>query len=256
MTLRAMASERREQILRVLAEEDRIVASELAPRLGVSLDTIRRDLDDLAEAGALRRVHGGALPAPVAVPRRFADRRERDRPAKAAIAERAVGLVRDAAVLAMGGGTTVLEVARRLPADASATVVTSAPDVAVALLDRERLDVVVVGGRVDPASRTAVGAEAVAAVGAIRPDACVLGACALHAEAGLTVLDREEALVVGAMIAGAQRVVVVCTGDKLGTAGPYLVAPADRVSTVVTDDAAAEAEVLALRGRGVEVLLP
>src|SRR3954452_10913515 len=87
-----LAPERRDTILQLLGEEGRLVASDLAPRLGVSLDTVRRDLDDLATAGALRRVHGGALPPPPS-PRRFVARRDRDRAAKRAIAAVAAPLV-------------------------------------------------------------------------------------------------------------------------------------------------------------------
>ncbi len=254
MDAKVLASERREAILRVLADEERLVASALAPRLGVSLDTVRRDLDELAEAGALRRVHGGALPAPAPAPGRFADRRGRRRAEKTALAERAAPLLRDAQVVVMAGGTTLVEVARRLEPAAGATVVTSAPDVAVALLEHEGLGVVLLGGRVDPLQRSVVGAEAVAAVAAVRAEVCVLGACALHAEAGLTMVGHEEALVTRAMLGGAGRVVVVTTGDKLGTAGPFVVAAAERVDTVVTDAGAAPSAVDALRGRGVEGL--
>ncbi len=249
---RALAPERREAILRLLADEERLVASDLADRLGVSLDTVRRDLDELAAHGALRRVHGGALPAAAPTPRRFTERRDRDRSAKARLAERAAPLVRGAGVVALAGGTTVLAVAERLEAGSS-TVLTTAPDVAVALLDREGLDVVLLGGRVDPVSRTVVGADAVAALAVVRPDVCVVGACALHAETGVTMREREEALVTRALLAAAGRVVVVATGDELGTAGPFVVADPDRVGTVVTDADAAEEHVAALRERGVEV---
>src|SRR3954453_3556977 len=116
-----LAPERRDTILQLLGEEGRLVASDLAPRLRVSLDTIRRDLDDLATTGALRRVHGGALPMSTS-PRRFVDRRERDSDAKRAIAEVAAGLVEPHSVALLGGGTTVLELARCLPDGLEATI--------------------------------------------------------------------------------------------------------------------------------------
>src|SRR3954469_18053974 len=98
-----LGPERRNTILRLLDEQGRVVASGLAPRLGVSLDPVRRALDGLPTAGALRAVpgpapagarppaHGGALPSPTS-PRRFVARRDRDRAAKRAIAEVAVAL--------------------------------------------------------------------------------------------------------------------------------------------------------------------
>src|SRR5256885_3404645 len=99
---RVLGSERRERLLALLGDEGRVVASEAAARLGVSLDTIRRDLDELASVGALRRVHGGALPASPSPPR-FVDRREQDVASKQAIAQAARGLIHDGQVLVLGG---------------------------------------------------------------------------------------------------------------------------------------------------------
>src|SRR3954470_24587984 len=93
-----LGSERRDAILRLLDEEGRVVASDLAPRLGVSLDTVRRDLDGLAPTGDLRRGPGGALPASPS-PRRFVDRRGRGQAAKRAIADVAVALVQPGSVV-------------------------------------------------------------------------------------------------------------------------------------------------------------
>src|SRR3954466_4136888 len=100
-----LGSERRDVILRLLDEEGRVVASDLAPRLGVSLDTVRRDLDGLATTGALRRVHGGALPASPS-PRRFVDRPARHQAARPPLAAAAVALVQPGSVVLPGGGTT------------------------------------------------------------------------------------------------------------------------------------------------------
>lgn len=252
--MRTLASERRDAVLAALAADGRVVASDLAARLEVSLDTVRRDLEELAAAGALRRVHGGALPVAAPEPPRFSARREQDQPGKAALARRAAPLLATAEVLAIAGGTTTLELARLLEPAGRPTVVTNAPDVAVALLDADRADVVLLAGRVDPASRMVLGEEARSGLAQLRAQVACLGACALHAEAGLTVRHREEAQVLTAMVAGADRVVVVTSGEKLGAAGPWVVAPAARVSTVVTDDQAPPAVVEALRARGVEVL--
>src|SRR3954451_20762539 len=191
----ALSVERREQILQLLRGDGRVVAADLPERLGVSLDTVRRDLDELAATGLLRRVRGGALP-PSPVSPRFVERVDKEVPAKRAIAEAAIErLVAPGQVLVLGGGTTVRELAERLPDDLDATVITTAPDVAVALLDHPHLDIQLLGGPVHPETRTVVGAEAVAALDRVRPDLCLLGACSVDAEAGVTILHRDEALV-------------------------------------------------------------
>ncbi len=247
-----LGQERRERILRWLGHEGKVRASDLALRLGVSLDTVRRDLQELAEAGALRRVHGGALPPAVPGPPAFSARRPEQPAVKAAIARAAVGLVSDGDVVALSGGTTVLAFARCLPDDLEATVVATSPDVAVALGDHPRLTVDVVGGRLHPLARTVTGPEAVDALRLVRPDVCVLSACALHPSAGLTLRHRGEALVVRALLDGAGRVVSLTTAAKLGTAGPYPVARLERIDTLVTD-APAE-DVAPYAEAGVEVV--
>jgi DeoR/GlpR family transcriptional regulator of sugar metabolism len=130
-----LGEERREVILRRLNTDGKVRASELSDDLGVSLDTVRRDLAELAAAGALRRVHGGALPPASPGPMGFKARLPDDVAAKRAIAAAAVALVRPGDVVALSGGTTMLEVARQLPDDLEATVVTMGPDVAVAVAD-------------------------------------------------------------------------------------------------------------------------
>jgi DeoR/GlpR family transcriptional regulator of sugar metabolism len=247
-----LGPERRERILRWLGTEGKVRASELALRLGVSLDTVRRDLQELADGGLLRRVHGGALPPASPSPVAFADRLPDDAAAKAAIARAAAGLVRPGEVVALGGGTTTLAFARALPDELEATVVTTSPDLAVALAGHPRLTIEVVGGQLDPLSRTVTGPEAVDALRLVRADAAVLSACALHPTAGLTLRGREEACVVRAMVEGAGRVVSLATAAKIGTSGPYHVAGLERIETLVTD--APEAALAPYRAAGLQVV--
>jgi len=247
-----LGEERREVILRRLNTDGKVRASALSDDLGVSLDTVRRDLAELAAAGALRRVHGGALPPASPGPMGFKARLPDDVAAKRAIAAAAIALVRPGDVVALSGGTTMLEVARQLPDDLEATVVTMGPDVAVAVADHPGLTVDVVGGRQHPQARTVTGAEAVAALRTVRPDLCLLSVCSVHPLVGLTLRDREEAAVVRAMVEGAGRVASLATATKLGSAGPYVVAGPERIDTLVTD--AGEDEVAIYREHGIEVV--
>jgi DeoR/GlpR family transcriptional regulator of sugar metabolism len=251
----SLGVERREQILEILGSQGRVVASELADRLGVSLDTVRRDLDELAAAGTLRRVRGGGLrPSPVSP--RFVDRADQDVPAKRSIASTAIErLIVTGQLLALAGGTTVREVARLLPDSVHATVLTTAPDVAVDLLDRPSLDVHLIGGPVHRESRTVVGPEAIEALAEVRPDVCLLGACSVDADAGVTVMHREEALVIRAMMRASSRTAVLAASPKLGTAGQWIVSGVDEVDVLVTDADASEAAIADLERLGVEVVV-
>jgi len=247
-----LGEERRELVLRWLGAEGKVRASDLALRLRVSLDTVRRDLQELADAGLLRRVHGGALPPSPPGPDSFVERLPDDVAAKAAVAQAAVALIRPGEVIAISGGTTTLEFARRLPDDLDATVIATNPHIAAALADHPRLTVDVIGGRLHPAARTVTGPEAVDALRRVRPDVCVLSACSLHPQAGMTLRHREEALVVRAMVENAGRLLSVTTAGKLGSAGPYPVAGIGRIDTLVTD--APDAEVQVYRDLGIDVV--
>jgi DeoR/GlpR family transcriptional regulator of sugar metabolism len=249
-----LTAERQRRTLEALARDGRVVSAELAERLGVSLDTVRRDLTELEAAGALRRVRGGAMPPATVVPPRHEARAELRTAEKAAIAEYAAArLARDWDVVLLGGGTTMVELARRWPAGRRTTALTAGIDVAGALAGRPDVELVLLGGRVLPDARTAVGADTVAAIAGVRADACVLGTCSLDLATGLSVYEREEAQVARAMIDAARTTVVLADADKLGTTGRFAVAPPERIDLLVTDRSA-PAEILeALADRGTKV---
>jgi DeoR/GlpR family transcriptional regulator of sugar metabolism len=236
---RKLSAERRDAILAALARDGKVVAARLVVELGVSEDTVRRDLRELASRGLVQRVHGGALP-PAPQPGSFTRRRETCTAEKAAIARAAVGIVAGARVLMLDGSTTNLELARILPEGHVGTVVTNSPPIAVALAGRSDIDVIVVGGRLDTRAQVTVGAGAVDAIRAIRADACVLGVCALHPEAGLSTDGLEEAAVKRAMAESAGDVIALATTDKLRAASAYLVAPVSRVTHLVAGPDAPE----------------
>src|SRR5215212_7951469 len=100
-------AERREKILEALGRDQRVLASELSALFGVSDDTIRRDLRELAEEGLLRRVYGGAVPKSPASPT-YARRKDESPSAKAAIARAAVPFFREGQVVLFDAGTTAL----------------------------------------------------------------------------------------------------------------------------------------------------
>jgi DeoR/GlpR family transcriptional regulator of sugar metabolism len=229
-----LTAERRQAILGRLERDGKVVASELVASLGVSEDTVRRDLRELADQGLLQRVHGGALPAPLPMGS-FARRLEIAHEAKEALAAAALPLLAGARVIVLDGGTTPLELARRLPDSFSGTVVTNSPPIAAALAGHRRAEVVLVGGRLLKDDQVAVGAAAVEVLRNVRADVCVLGICSLHPEVGVTTLDHEEAQVKRAMVAAAGEVIALATADKLRTASPWVVAPLSDVDHLVTD---------------------
>ncbi|MGH7687616.1 MAG: DeoR/GlpR family DNA-binding transcription regulator [Candidatus Dormibacteria bacterium] len=226
----------------------------LAADLAVSPDTVRRDLQELADAGLLRRVHGGALPPAVGAAT-YGARLQQAPEAKAAIARATCRLLRDGQVVLLDAGTTTLEVARHLPANLHLTVVTNSPAIAMTLADHPAVDVSVLGGHVDKAAHAMIGAATVEALRAVRADVLVLGVCSVHPEIGITVNQLDESYVKRLMIENAAEVVAVASADKLGTAGAFVVAPIEELTRLVIEQPPASVDLDAYRARGVEIVI-
>src|SRR5580698_1615867 len=118
-----LVAERREFLLARLAAEGKLIARELAAELGLSEDSVRRDLRDLAAAGLCQRVYGGALPVSPALGTE-ASRAAIAPDSKRRVAARAAGLITPGSTVILGGGTTAQEVVAALPADLEATIIT------------------------------------------------------------------------------------------------------------------------------------
>jgi DeoR/GlpR family transcriptional regulator of sugar metabolism len=249
-----LTAERRQVILEQLRRDGKVIAVELSAALAVSPDTVRRDLQELAETGLLRRVHGGALP-PASGARPYAARREQAPAAKQAIARATCRLLRSGQVILLDAGTTTLEVARHLPADLRATVITNSPPIAVALAEHPNVEVTMLGGRLDKAAHATVGAATIEALRAIRADILVLGVCSLHPDIGITVNDLEETYIKRAMIANAAEVVAVSSADKLGSAAAFVVGPVEELTHLITERSSPQAQLDLYRSHGVEVVV-
>src|SRR3954454_21906883 len=180
-----LKEERQRRILDVLGREGRVVATELQHALGVSGYTIRRDLDELAEARRLQRVHGGALARSPVAPT-YAGRRGQSVPGKRAVAHAAATLLEPGQTVILDGGSTALALVDEIPDTHTGTFITHSPPVAAALGARPGLEVVIVGGTLDQRAMVAVGAQAIEAYGRITADVCFLGIWSIHASAGIS----------------------------------------------------------------------
>lgn len=248
-----LTAERRQHILDVLKRDGRVVALDLSEALGVSIDTVRRDLRDLAGEGRLTRVHGGALPAsPAAIS--YSERQRHLTPEKISIASRAAQLAQDGMVIVMGGGITNVQIAEHFPRQLKATVITHSPPITQALIEHPNVDVVLAGGKLFKYTMVTIGAEAVEAFRQVRADLCYLGICSLHPEVGITNVHYEETQVERALVACAGEVVAPTSSEKLGTASPYVIGPLSELNTIVTDHNATEETLDVYRQFGIEVI--
>ena len=245
------SQERQRRILSELEQRGRVEDAELAGRFGVSEDTVRRDLKALAGRGYLHKTHGGAValdPGRMS----WAARADLMGDAKAAIGALAATLVQPGQTVLLDAGSTVLEFARRLNVR-PLNVVTNSLDIAALFAADEGVALSLTGGEWDRRSRYFTGVSTLELLASRRGDWAFLGACAVHPAAGLTSVAEPDAAVKRAMLASAERTVLLADSSKAGQIAPYLVAPLNGLYAVVTDDAAL-ADTLA--ETGVRVLVP
>lgn len=246
--------ERQGIIRKRLADEGRVIATDLAQEFQISEDTIRRDLREMAAAGLCKRVYGGALPATAGedntLLKRLSDKPER----KDALARAAVTRFKPGMTLYIDAGTTNLAIAQAIPSGLPLTVITNAPMVASALLDRAEIEVVMLGGRLDRKSGAVLGAKAMQEAANFHPDICVLGSCGLDLEGGITASFYEEAEFKRFVALQSRSVLAAVTNDKLGKPAPFAVLPLDRVGPVVVEHDADPAVAATIAAAGIDLL--
>jgi DeoR family fructose operon transcriptional repressor len=230
------APERHQQILATARADGRVDVARLAAELDVTPETVRRDLTVLERRGLVRRVHGGAIPVerlgfePAVADREALLAAEKERIAKAALDE-----LPDGGAIILDAGTTTVRLAERLPVDRELTVVTHALPIAGILAGRPNITLHLVGGTIRGRTLAAVGGWAERALADVRADVAFLGTNGLTVEHGLTTPDLGEAAVKRALVASAQRTVVLADHTKVGRTDLAIVAPLAAVDTLVTD---------------------
>lgn len=245
-----LTEQRKRLLLDRLRRDGRLVAADLGVELGVSDDTVRRDLRELAQAGLLQRVHGGALPAsPTVAP--LDQRRSMAVEEKRRLGRAAAGLLSRGQTVFIDGGTTHIEIVRNIPLDMALTVVTHSPAVAAALEPHAAVDVILVGGTLLRHSMVSVGAAAHEAIGRLRVDVFFLGLTGLHPEEGATTGNFEEAAIKRAIVERAAETVSLVTAEKIGAVSPHAICGCGMIASLVVSKAA---DAAAFEARGLAIL--
>lgn len=225
---------RRDVIASRLSQGTPAVAAELAVEFNVSEDAIRRDLRALAAEGRCRRVYGGALPvSPASTP--MAVRVDQDRARKDALARVGASLVQPGQLIFLDNGSSNLALVAFLPADSRLTVATNSIAIAAEVVKRKDLQLLMVGGMVDPHVGGCVDAGAIAMVSAMNLDHCFIGACAVASATGVCAFNLADALFKKALAASSQHTIVLATSEKLETRAPYRVGAISDIDHVVVE---------------------
>lgn len=239
------AEERQNRILAELKSTGRVEVQALAGRYGVSEHTIRRDLNALESRGHLQKTHGGA----VALDTAHLDWQGRATSlpeAKDRIGRRAAALIGPGETVILDASSTTLALARHLTVR-PLTVITNSLDIAAVFEHEAGVELIVAGGVWEPSARALRGRATRAVIGQYRAEWTVLGTCALHPKAGVTVTDAEDAEVKRAMVAAGLRTVVLADHSKQDQVVAHLVLPPEALTTVVTDEPWPELEAVGVR---------
>lgn len=248
------APERQQRILEVARAQGRVEVLALSADLGVTTETVRRDLTALERRGAVRRVHGGALPVErLEVEPPLSSRTSRNAEAKRRIAARALDEVPTEGTVLLDGGTTTKALAELLPDRSGLTVVTNSIDTAAVLQSHEHTDLYVLGGRVRGRTGATVGDWLVSALADVTVDVALIGANGYSPSRGMTTPDQAEAVAKRTMVRAARRTVVLADSTKAGDDHFHRFADTESIDLLVTDTGLDDdtAEELAAEGMAV-----
>jgi len=226
---------RQSDILDLARAEGRVTVDGLAARFNVTVQTIRRDLTELAEAGHLERVHGGAVLRSGVSNIGYEDRRGLNEEAKTAIARACAAEIPDGASVFLNIGTSTEAVARELLGHRNLMVVTNNMNVANILVANPEAEIIVAGGVLRRSDGGLIGNLTVSTIEQFKFDFAVIGCSALDLDGDLLDFDFQEVHVSQTIIAQARRTFLVADHSKFQRSAPARIASLSHVTTFFTD---------------------
>ena len=228
-----LKKERQEFILHQLNLHNKILCADLSNKMGVSDDTIRRDLQELAQEDKLIKVHGGALSKSfhTAFDRKMVYNLED----KHIIAQKTAALVQSGMYILTSGGTSILEFAKSLDPNLNATFFTCSLNAAIEFAHHPSIEVVMIGDKVSKDSMLTTGASAVQTIESIQADLCILGINSLDTQFGLSENDWEVVQIKKAMIKASKKTICIGISEKLNSQQKIKVANLDEIDILITE---------------------
>ena len=228
-----LKKERQEFILHQLNLHNKILCADLSNMMGVSDDTIRRDLQELAQEDKLIKVHGGALSKSfhTAFDRKMVYNLED----KHIIAQKTAALVQSGMYILTSGGTSILEFAKSLDPNLNATFFTCSLNAAIEFAHHPSIEVVMIGDKVSKDSMLTTGASAVQTIESIQADLCILGINSLDTQFGLSENDWEVVQIKKAMIKASKKTICIGISEKLNSQQKIKVANLDEIDILITE---------------------
>jgi DeoR family transcriptional regulator, aga operon transcriptional repressor len=249
-----LAEQRRHQIMLELHRSGQAHTSRLSDSFGVSEVTIRSDLAILDAKKQLIRTHGGAIALPADSPAAaFDERMHRNFDAKRRIAQMAARLIMDNQSLVFDSGSTLLQVAMQMPPVKNVVVATTAMNIAQHLMNREGLDVHMIGGRVFPHTVSTIVSDSDKAVGGLVAHLAFVSAHAIDHAFDVVDVTEDIARTKRNLVRMARRIVLVADSSKWDIGASSKAFAVSRVDMVITDSDMPHAIRIRLEKLGVEV---
>lgn len=247
---------RQDDIVGMLLRETQISVKELAERFNVSPMTIYRDLQALEERNMVIRTTGGAMIRPhLQYGRGWAERVKEHPMVKQSLGATAAELLEPHQVVIFDAGTTVLEVARRIPNDLPLTAITNSLPTAAALGEKEKVQVLVTAGEYRADTASLLGHFTTDFLEQLNADVVVLSSAVVNIAQGLSNFSVDSVAVKRTMIARARQVILVTDFSKFQQSALITVAPLESIQVLVSDDRMPLEMQDAIRQRGVQLIL-
>lgn len=229
-----LKEERHKTILNEVALHNRVLLTDIAEALDVSIDTIRRDVKELDAENRLTKVHGGAISLG------FINNSARNSNIykiedKTAIAKKAIKLLKDNNVILIDGGTTCVELATQLPEQLSLTCFTLSLPVALELLKKPNVEVIFIGGQLSKDAQISIGADAVHTLSNIKVDYGFIGTGYVDPVFGLTEFDYDIVQVKKAVINASKKTILLSISEKLNSQHRYKTCDIGTIDTIITE---------------------
>lgn len=253
ISLTMLKRERQAYILHQVNLHNKVLSTDLSQHINVSDDTIRRDLQELAEAGKLIKVHGGAL-SPSFHNGLHTSKEVYSYTQKKIIAQKAASLIKDGMFVITGGGTTIIELARALPQSLHATFISGSIPAIYEYMNHPNIDVIVIGDKISKNSKITVGLEAISRIRQIKADLCFMGINALNLESGVSDNDWDVVQIKKAMVESSQRLVCLTIAEKINSQQPIQVCESSKIDTLITELCADESILEPYKDAGITVL--
>lgn len=226
---------RKPEIVNLARRDGIVTVDDLVSRFGVTAQTIRRDLTELADEGQLERIHGGALLPSKTTNIGYSERRGLNQSAKVDIARCCAKEIPNDCTVFLNIGTTTEAVAAELVDHEGLLVVTNNMNIATELSDAEGIEVVVTGGNLRRSDGGLIGDLAKQIISQFRFDYAIIGCSALHEEGDILDYDFLEVGVSKEIIGRSQHVFLVADTTKFDRKAPARIASLSSVETFFTD---------------------